>query len=140
MIYICENEENIAENYDVIFYKYASFNHVYSCLRDTNVIKFNKNEVIFSFEMIMNDSIKINKLKIPNSIIKYLKDIYITKKNKKIRNKDNYNKTAFYSDNEVLLNISFDKTKINEIIDADIILNYTLTNKKNKSKDCLIEE
>ena len=30
--------------------------------------------------------------------------------------------------------------RINEIIDEEIILNYTLTNKKNKSKDCLIEE
>ena len=64
MIYICENEESIAENYDVIFYKYASFNRVYSLLSDTNDIKFNKNEVIFSFKMIMNETIKINKLKL----------------------------------------------------------------------------
>lgn len=140
MIYICENEESIAENYDIIFYKYASFNRVYSCLSDTNNINFNKNEVIFIFEMIKNETIKINKLKIPKGIIKYLKDIYITEKNKKICNKDNYNKKTFYSDNETLLNISFDKTKLNEIIDEEIILNYTLINKKNKSKDCLIEE
>ena len=90
--------------------------------------------------MIKNETIKINKLKIPKNIIKYLKDIYITEKKKKICNKNNYNKKTFYSDDETLLNVSFDKTKLNEIIDEEIILNYTLINKKNKSKDCLIEE
>lgn len=77
MIYICENEENILENYNIILYKYASFNCVYNCLSDTHDIKFNKNEVIFTFKMLNNETIKINKLKISKSIIKYLKDIYI---------------------------------------------------------------
>lgn len=131
MICIKENE---IENRNVIFDDYFNLNKVYNFLNDVVDIKLNKNKVIFTFKITKNKMIKINNLIIPKNIIKYLRDIFVMEKNEKICDKKNYNKKVLNGNNEIFLNLSFDKNKFDEIINEKIILNYTVINKKNKSK------
>ena len=140
MIFIYEDEENINTSSSLNFYKKTNFNKTYNLLNDVYDIKLVNQDVIFSLELIKNETIKINKLIIPNEIIKYLKDIYVTINNDKVCDQTNYTKKIINTFNNALINIVFDKTKIDEIMQKNIEFNYVVLNKKNKSKNCLIEE
>ena len=51
-----------------------------------------------------------------------------------------YTKKIISTFNNALINIVFDKSKMDELMNKNIEFNYMVLNKKNKSKNCLIEE
>jgi hypothetical protein len=140
MIFIYEDNEKINTSNNFNFYKQTKFNKTYNLLNDVYDIKLVNQDVIFSLEMIKNETIKINSLIIPNEIIKYLKDIYVTINNDKVCDQYNYTKKIISTFNNALINIVFDKSKMDEVMNKNIEFNYMVLNKKNKSKNCLIEE
>ena len=74
MIFIYEDEEKINTFNNFNFYKQTKFNKTYNLLNDVYDIKLVNEDVIFSLEIIKNETIKINELIIPIEITKYLKD------------------------------------------------------------------
>ena len=140
MIFIYEDEEKINTFNNFNFYKQTKFNKTYNLLNDVYDIKLVNEDVIFSLEIIKNETIKINELIIPIEITKYLKDIYVTINNDKVCNKHDYTKKIISTFNNALINIVFDKSKMDELMNKNIEFNYMVLNKKNKSKNCLIEE
>jgi hypothetical protein len=140
MIFIYEDDEKINTFNNFNFYKQPKFNKTYNLLNDVYDIKLANEDVIFSLEIIKNETIKINELIIPAEITKYLKDIYVTINNDKVCNKYDYTKKIISTFNNALINIVFDKSKMDEIMNKNIEFNYMVLNKKNKSKNCLIGE
>lgn len=165
----------LSKTYQNIPHKnYNNFNYTNSfveCIDDanyniqTNEIKYkifedisslNKNDE--NLELILNLStpsnvISINKIKLTNSLNKFLKDIYIVIdgnttmiKEEIFENKEKFLKIIAHKFNDNIVNCSpftksnidihivFDKNALNHIMNKNIFVNYSFTTLKNKVK------
>ena len=142
MISIISEDTDFTTDFNTFYYKRNNIENdkSYKILDDIEHIELQGDNVILSINLLSNETLKINSLKIPTKIKKYLNDIYITENNNIIYKKHNYINSVINTNENTKIHLVFNKNHMNEIIGYDIVLNYTIICKKSKSKTCLLEE
>ena len=141
MISIITEDNEYTRDFDTFYYKinYIENEKTYKILDDIEHIEFRGEEIILSINLLSNETLKINSLKIPENIKIFLNDIYITENNNIIYKKYNYINSIINTHENTQLHLVFNKNNIDDIIGRDVVLNYTIICKKSKSKVCLLE-
>lgn len=142
MISIISEDTEFTTDFNTFYYKRNNIENdkSYKILDDIEHIELQGDNIILSINLLSNETLKINSLKIPAKIKKYLNDIYITENNNIIYKKHNYINSVINTNENTKIHLVFNKNHMNEIIGCDIVLNYTIICKKSKSKTCLLEE
>jgi hypothetical protein len=138
---ICEDTD-FTTDINTFYYKRSNIENdkSYKILDDIEDIELQADKVILSIKLLSNETLKINSLKIPTKIKKYVNDIYITENNNIIYKKNNYTNSVINTNENTKIHLVFDKFYMNKIIGHDVVLNYTIICKKSKSKTCLLEQ
>ena len=142
MISIISEDTDFTTDITTFYYKLNNIENdiSYKILDDIEDIELQADNVILSINLLPNETLKINSLKIPAKIKKYVNDIYITENNNIIYKKHNYINSVINTNENTKIHLVFNKIYMNEIIGYNIVLNYTIVCKKSKSKTCLLEE
>ena len=142
MISIIAEDTDYTRDFNTFYYNkhYIENDKTYKILDDIEHIELRENNIILSIDLLSNETLKINSLKIPDNIKKYLNDIYITENNNIIYKKHNYINSVINTNENTQIHLVFNKNYMSDIIGCDIVLNYTIICKKSKSKVCLLEE
>ena len=141
MISIITEDTDYTRDFNTFYYK---INHIendktYKILDDIEHIEFRGEDIILSINLLSNETLKINSLKIPENIKKYFNDIYITENNNIIYKKYNYINSIINTNENTQIHLVFNKNNMDDIIGCYVVLNYTIICKKSKSKVCLLE-
>ena len=141
MISIITEDTDYTRDFSTFYYKlnYIENNKTYKILDDIEHIEFRGENIILSINLLSNETIKINSLKIPETIKEYCNDIYITENNNIVYKKYNYINSIINTNENIQIHLVFNKNNMDNIIGCDIVLNYTIICKKSKSKLCLLE-
>ena len=142
MISIISEDTDFTTEFNTFYYKRQNIENdkSYKILDDIEPIELQGEKIILSINLLSNETLKINSLKIPEKIKKYLNDIYITENNNIIYKKNNYINSVINTNENTKIHLVFNKNYMSEIIGYEIVLNYTIICKKSKSKTCLLEE
>jgi hypothetical protein len=143
MISIITEDTDFNTDFNTFYYKTDAVENEkqYKILDDIENIELHGHNIVLSINLLSNETLKINSLKIPDKIKEYLNDIYITENNNNIiYNKTNYINNIINTNNNTQINLVFSKNYMSDIIGCDVILNYTIICKKSKSKVCLLED
>ena len=142
MISIITEDTDLIENYNSFYYKRDIIvnEKLYHILDDIEHIELRGNDIVLSIRLLSNETLKINSLKIPVDVEKYLNNIYITKNNNIIYKKHNYINNIINTQENTRLHLVFNKKNTDDIIGSNVIINYTIICKKSKSKACLLED
>lgn len=142
MISIITEDTDFTTDFNTFYYKRETIENdkLYKILDDIENIELQGKNIILSIKLLSNETLKINSLKIPDKIKKYLNDIYITENNNTIYNKSNYINSVINTNENTQIHLVFNKKYMSDIIGCHVILNYTIICKKSKSKVCLLED
>lgn len=132
--------------------KYNLYEHEvkYRIFKDISSINKKNNSIELVLDIpINNNIISINKIKMGNKLIEYIKDIYVCVNDDKITTNDDFKNSKDFksvkniycekiincrNDKKITLHIILKNNVINKIINKNIFVNYSFTFFKNKNK------
>ena len=111
MISIITEDTDFTTDFNTFYYKRETIENdkLYKILDDIENIELQGKNIILSIKLLSNETLKINSLKIPDKIKKYLNDIYITENNNTIYNKSNYINSVINTNENTQIHLVFNK-------------------------------